>query len=164
MKMQTLFVSLALALSACQSHTTHSSHDAAARAKTGLSEEVRTRTLAAADWNQMKTVSIELRDYGFTPRELHLKSGQTYRLVITNNGSTSHYFDAPEFLRNIASRKAMVPNQAEVKADFFNSFELMRRGGSMELYFVPVTQGSYRAHCHLEGKEHDGVEGTLVIE
>ncbi len=164
MKMPTLLVFLALALSACQSHTTHSSHHVAHSPTAGLSEEIRTKTLATADWSQVQTLNIELRDYGFTPRELHLKSGQTYRLIITNNGSTSHYFDAPEFLRSIASRKVMVPNHAEVKADFFNAFELSRRGGSMELFFVPVTQGRYRAHCHLDGKEHVGVEGTLVIE
>ena len=162
--MRIYIVLLALALSACQAHTPHSSHAAESGPGYGLSDETRRQALASADWSQVKTLSIELRDYGFTPRELHLQSGQPYRLIITNNGSTSHYFDALDFLRSIASRKVMVPHQAEVKADFFNAFELSRRGGSLELYFVPVTKGSYRAHCHLEGREHAGVEGTLVIE
>mgnify|MGYP000894081153 FL=1 len=136
-------------------------HDAAAGP---VPHAVRVRALAKADWSRMESLSFELRDYGVSPRELRLKAGQPYKLTISNSGSVSHYFNAPEFLHSIAARKAEVPHQAEIKADFFTSFEISRRGGSMDLYFIPVVAGVYRAHCHLEGKEHEGVVGTLIVE
>ncbi|MFC5302973.1 hypothetical protein [Azospira restricta] len=136
----------------------------AAEAKPPLSEETRVAVLKAADWKEMQSVNLELRDYGLSPRELRFKAGQPYRLVITNNGSHSHYFNAPEFLQNIAARKAQVKDQVEVKAPFFSAFELARRGGNVELFFIPVNKGSYRMYCHLEGKAHEGVQGAVIIE
>jgi uncharacterized cupredoxin-like copper-binding protein len=130
----------------------------------GISDAMRVKVLAEADWNRMQSVTLELRDYGSKPREMRFKADQPYRLTIHNSGSVNHYFNAADFLRNVATRKAQVPNYAEMKAPFFTSFEVMRRGGTMELYFIPVTRGSYRAHCHLEGKEHEGVESTLIVE
>lgn len=163
MRSAILVLALALSATACQSTMEHASHGPGGNAAV-LAEPVRARILAEADWTRTETVDFELRDYGVKPREVRFKAGQPYRLIITNNGSVSHYFNATEFLHQIATRKAQVPDQAEVKADFFNSFEIARRGGNMELYFVPVTRGTYVMHCHLKGKEHEGVEGTLIIE
>lgn len=163
MRCAILVLTIALSAAACQSTGGHANHGADSKPAV-LAEAVRARVLAEADWTRMETIHFELRDYGVKPREVRFKSGQPYRLIITNNGSVSHYFNATEFLHQIATRKAQVPEQAEVKADFFNSFELARRGGSMELYFVPVTPGSYVMHCHLQGKEHEGVEGRLIVE
>lgn len=124
----------------------------------------RAEILAEADWNKMEEVRIELRDQGFVPKTLKLKAMQPYRLTIVNNGANTHYFNAPEFLRGIAARKVEVKGQAEIKAEYFSQFELMRRGGEMELYFVPVTKGRYHVHCHLEGHAAEGVDGTITIE
>lgn len=153
-------------LTACQTVSDHGTHAAtpAGAAAPPLTHGVRVKTLAKADWSTMQSLSFELRDYGVSPRELRLKAGQPYKLTIINSGSVSHYFNAPEFLQSIAARKAEVPHQAEIKADFFTSFEISRRGGTMDLYFIPVTKGTYRAHCHLEGKEHEGVVGALIVE
>lgn len=120
--------------------------------------------LASADWSTTKDVSIELRDQGFIPSNLKLTAMQPYRLTITNNGSNIHYFDAPEFLHGIAARKVEVKGQTEIKAEYFSAFELMRRGGEIQFYFVPVVKGTYRVHCHLENHAAEGVEGTITIE
>lgn len=124
----------------------------------------RKEILAGADWSKIENVRIELRDQGFIPKDLQLKAMQPYRLTIVNNGANTHYFNAPEFLHSIAARKIEVKNQAEIKAEYFSEFELMRRGGELDLYFIPVTKGSYRVHCHLEGHAADGVEGVIAIE
>ncbi|MBI2305922.1 MAG: hypothetical protein HYU78_01335 [Rhodocyclales bacterium] len=152
-----LLLTIALGLS-------QQAYAAAPEATQAISDETRQNALKSANWKEMQSVDLELRDYGLSPRELRFKTGQPYRLIITNNGSHSHYFNAPEFLQNVAARKAEVKNQVEVKAPFFSAFELARRGGSVELYFIPLNKGSYRMNCHLEGKVHEGVQGAVIIE
>lgn len=155
---------LLLVLAAALGQSPLAAADEIPRGEPAISEEVRVGALKSADWKEVQSVNLELRDYGLSPRELRFKAGQAYRLVITNNGAHSHYFNAPEFLNSIAARYALVKNQVEVKANFFSAFELARRGGNVELFFVPINKGSYRMHCHLEGKAHEGVQATIVVE
>lgn len=159
-----LLLAMQLAIALGQSQPAYAAAAEPAEATVAVTEETRLKTLKTADWKEMQSVNLELRDYGLSPHELRFKAGQPYRLVITNNGSHSHYFNAPEFLQNVAARKAEVKDQAEIKAPFFSAFELARRGGSVELYFIPINKGSFRMNCHLEGKVHEGVQGALVIE
>lgn len=130
----------------------------------GVSGADRAAALAATDWSRAENVTIELRDYGFHPRELKLRRGQAYRLRIFNTGGNAHYLNAPEFFASVAAHKVEVPNMAEVRAERFTQFEVMRRGGELEFEFVPLVSGSYRAHCHLEGHAERGVEGLLIVE
>jgi plastocyanin len=124
----------------------------------------REAALATADWSRMVDVTIEMHDYGYRPREVRLRAGQPYRLRLANNGGVSHYFTAPEFLATVAARKAEVPHQAEVKAATFTSFEVHGRGGALDLYFIPLVRGTYRAHCHIKDHLPLGIEGTLIVE
>lgn len=130
----------------------------------GPTQAEREAALAAADWGRMVDVSIEMLDYGYRPRELRLVLGQPYRLRLSNSGSVSHYFNAPEFFASVASRKAEVPHNAEVKAAVFASFEVHGRGGSLDFYFVPLVRGTYRAHCHMKDHLALNIEGVLVVE
>lgn len=122
------------------------------------------RIVEAADWDRVRDVGILLRDSGFEPRELHLKVGEPHRLTIVNAGVNNHYFNADEFLASIAVRKAQVPRYAEIKAPRFSKFEIFAAGGMMELWFVPLEKGRFRAHCHLGDHADMGVEGHLVVE
>lgn len=155
-----LLVSATVVLTGCQVPM----HSRAPETAGPLAESVRIRTLAKADWTQAQEVTLTLRDYGLSPREMRLKAGVPYRMTITNTGGVAHYFSAAEFLQSIAVRKAIAPDQAELKANFFTSFEIFRRGGKLELHFIPVTAGIYHVHCHLDGPEHEGVSGTIVVE
>lgn len=159
LKTRIVCAALLATLVGCTSH--HAKHTA------GTYEvplPLRKEALARADWNKTIDVRIELRDQGFIPSTLRLNSMQPYRLTIVNNGANTHYFDAPEFLHAIAARKVEVKGQAEIKAEYFSQFEVMRRGGEMDLYFIPVAKGSYQVHCHLENHAAEGVEGTITIE
>lgn len=129
-----------------------------------VTADERAAALAAVDWSRAENVTIELRDYGFHPRELTLKRGQAYRLRIHNTGGNTHYLNAPDFFASVAAHKVEVPNMAEVRAETFTQFEVMRRGGELEFEFVPLVAGRYRAHCHLEGHAERGVEGLLIVE
>jgi uncharacterized cupredoxin-like copper-binding protein len=128
------------------------------------SQEEVDRIVEAADWGRMSDVKIELKDAGFAPREVRLKAGQPYRLTLLNTGTNAHYFNAPEFFESIAARKAQVPRYAEIKAAHFSKFELFPAGGTMELWFIPLEKGRFRAFCHLGNHAEMGVEGWLVVE
>ncbi|MDH4175454.1 MAG: hypothetical protein OEZ09_09925 [Betaproteobacteria bacterium] len=157
-----LLVMLALAavlLAAC-----HGGATSTPEATALVTQAQRDAALDGADWTKKVDLTITIRDYGYLPRELRLRSGQPYRITLVNHGSVPHYFTAPEFLATVAARKAEVPHQAEVKAPVFAGFEIQPRGGSLNVYLVPLRTGSYRAYCHLKDHLAMGVEGVLVVE
>jgi len=130
----------------------------------GRSAEELAQVVAATDWSRVEHVQIELRDSGVLPRELRLKAGQPYRLTLLNAGVNNHYFNAPEFYRSIAVRKAEVPRYAEIKAARITTLEVFAAGGTVELWFVPLEKGRFVAHCHLGNHREMGVEAHLVVE
>lgn len=117
----------------------------------------------AADWTQTETIELVLDEFGYEPNELRLKAGRPYKLVMRNQGDKDHYYTAPEFYRAIATRKAMVNRQAEVKAPYFEAIEVLK-SGQLDLYFVPVSKGTYRVRCTIDDHLEQGMEGTIVIE
>lgn len=142
---------LAMALAACQSLTAPSSSEMA-------------QAVADADWSRATPVKIVLRDAGFLPQELRLAAGRPYRLTLENQGVNNHYFNAPEFFATIATRRAEVPRQGEIYTARIDRVEIHPAGGAVDLWFVPLVKGRYRAHCHLGNHAEMGVEGTLVVE
>ena len=118
----------------------------------------------AADWTKQETVTVTLDEHSFTPSELKFVAGKAYKLELKNIGKKDHYFTAEKFFRAVAWRKAMVNKQAEIKAPFFTAFEPLKNGGQVDLYFVPVTPGSYELICTIEDHKEQGMRGTLTIE
>ena len=118
----------------------------------------------AADWNAMETLTVTLDEHSYEPSELRFKAGKAYKLQLKNVGKKDHYFTAEKFFRAVAWRKAMVEKQGEIKAPFFIAFEPLKNGGQIDLYFVPVTKGSYEVICTIEDHKQQGMSGTLIIE
>lgn len=118
----------------------------------------------AADWSKMTAVTVEAYDYGYEPRDLKLKAGQPYKLTIRNTGSKDHYYTATEFYQAIATRKAMVNKFAEIKAPYFTAIEVLKNGGSVDLYLVPVVKGAYKVFCPIDDHQEKGSQGTITIE
>lgn len=117
-----------------------------------------------ADWSQLRTVEIELYDYGYRPRDLRLKVGQPYKLALKNSGAKDHYYTAPEFFRSVATRKAMVNRFAEVKAPYFTAVEVLKNGGQLDLYMIPLRAGTFRVHCPIDDHEEKGSVGAVIVE
>jgi len=146
-----LVVALVAGLAACQSLPEPSGAEKA-------------RAVAEADWARATAVKIDLRDAGFTPQQLNLVAGRPYRLTLTNMGVNNHYLNAPEFFASIATRRAEVPRQAEVYLSRIDRVEVFAAGGAVDLWFVPLAKGRFRAHCHLGNHAEMGVEGLIVVE
>jgi uncharacterized cupredoxin-like copper-binding protein len=116
------------------------------------------------DWNAMQTVTITLTEHHYEPTDVKFIAGKPYKLELRNKGNKDHYYTAPEFFRSVAWRKAMVNGQAEIKAPYFTAVEVLKDGGQLDLYFVPVTKGSYPVFCTIEGHRAEGMEGSITIE
>lgn len=118
----------------------------------------------AANWDAMQTVTVEIEEHHYTPETLRFKAGTAYKLELKNLGEKHHYFTAPEFYKAIATRKAMVNGQAELKAPYFKAIEVLKEGGQLDLYFVPVKKGEYKVYCTIDDHQEKGMEGRIVIE
>lgn len=120
----------------------------------------------AAKWDLMETVSVELFEHDFNPKDIKLAAHKPYRLVIKNTGEKDHYYTAPEFFKSVAWRKAMTPRPhgGEIKAPYFTAFEAFKKGGVIELYFVPVTKGKFDVICTIDDHKDQGMFGTITVE
>ena len=118
----------------------------------------------AANWDNMKTVTVELKEYEYDGN-LELEQGQTYKLEIKNTteDNKKHYFTAPEFFKNIATRKAQVNGQAEIKTHYFTALEVLP-GGQLDLYFVAQNAGEYPVYCTIDDHQKEGMEDIIVIK
>jgi uncharacterized cupredoxin-like copper-binding protein len=120
----------------------------------------------AAKWDQMETVTIELTEHDFKPKQLKLKANQPYRLVIKNTGEFDHYYTAAEFFKSVAWRKVQTPRPhgGEVKAPYFTAVEAYKNGGTVELFIVPVKKGTYEVVCTIDGHVDKGMTGSITVE
>ncbi len=120
----------------------------------------------AANWETMQTVDVVLSEHDFEPKHLKLRAGQPYRLVIKNTGEADHYYTAAEFFRSIAWRKMQTPRPhgGEVKAPYFTAVEAYKKGGTVELFFVPVKKGNFEVICTIEDHKEKGMTGSISVE
>lgn len=117
----------------------------------------------AADWSKMETVIVGMNEFAFAPPTLVFRKDVPYKLIIENTGSEKHYFTAEGFFRAIATRKLQSNTDGEVKAPYFTAIEVYP-GRSLDLYFIPVTAGSYELVCTIEGHAGMGMIGQIRIE
>lgn len=120
-----------------------------------------------AAWDDMEIVTVELLDHHFVPKDLKLKAGVPYRIIIKNTGEQDHYYTAVEFFREaVAWRKVQVPRPGggEIKAPYFTAIEAYKKGGQVELFIVPVKKGTYDVICTIGDHQEKGMTGTITVE
>lgn len=120
----------------------------------------------AADWDTAKTITIELAEMSFTPKDIVLEAGQPYVLEIVNKGTEKHEFTAEDFMRTVATRKAET-SESEVKVPFFTEIEVFE-GKTAELFLIPLVPGTYDVVCEIglgtpNGHFEKGMFGTITV-
>jgi uncharacterized cupredoxin-like copper-binding protein len=120
----------------------------------------------AADWDTKKTITIDLAEMSFTPKDIVLEAGQPYVLEIVNVGTEKHEFTAEDFMRTVATRKAETP-ESEVKVPFFTEIEVFA-GKTAELFLIPLIPGTYDVVCEIglgtpDGHFEKGMFGTITV-
>ncbi len=116
-----------------------------------------------ADWKAMTTITVNMGEYEYDAPSLELTAGKAYKLELKNVGEKKHYFTAPEFFKNVATRKAQVNGQAEIKADYFTALEVLP-GGQLDLYVVAHNKGEYPVYCTIDDHRDQGMEETIVVK
>ena len=115
----------------------------------------------AANWDTAKTVTIEMSEFAFTPKDITLEAGQPYILEVANTGTVKHEFTAGDFFRTVATRKAETA-ESEVKVPFFTEIEVFA-GKKAELFLIPLIPGTYKLVCEIEGHLEAGMFGTITV-
>ncbi len=118
--------------------------------------------VAAADWDTMETVEIELGEFFFEPSVVRLTEGKPYKLVFHNNGDVKHEATAPEFFNNVAFRK-IEDASGEFKGPAPLEVETFA-GMETELFLIPLAKATYQLICEIEGHYEAGMLGTIIVE
>ena len=99
---------------------------------------------------------VELSNFDFVPRELHLHAGQPVALVLANGASGGHDFSAPEFFA--AAR--IEPADAALVTDG----EIDVPAKSMRTVHLVPAAGTYKLTCTHTMHAMFGMKGTIVVE
>jgi len=116
---------------------------------------------SAADWDNAEVVRIELEEMSFTPSELTFEAGKPYKVELVNIGAVKHEFAAENFFASVAWRKAESA-ESEIKAPFFTEIEVFA-GQTVELFFVPISTGTFDLVCEIEGHLEAGMHGSIAV-
>jgi uncharacterized cupredoxin-like copper-binding protein len=116
---------------------------------------------SAADWDNAEVVRIELDEMSFTPNELTFEAGKPYKVELVNVGAVKHEFAAENFFASVAWRKAESA-ESEIKAPFFKEIEVFT-GQTVELFFVPISTGTFDLVCEIEGHLEAGMHGSVAV-
>ena len=122
------------------------------------------KIVKGADWEKMETILVRINEMEYEPADLVFKAGQAYKLQLLNIGKKKHYFTAPEFYQAIATRKIQSDQDGEIKVPYIKALEMMAEGGKLDVYFVPVVKGTYKAYCTIDDHQKEGMEGSITIE
>ncbi len=105
------------------------------------------------------TVDIEMLEFAFRPRTIHLKVGMPVRVVLRNRGQIAHQLES-SYLRQVNVR---LHNDAlHVEAPGLDIARL-NPGGFATLEFLPRRTGRFVLACTIEGHREAGMTGILEV-
>jgi uncharacterized cupredoxin-like copper-binding protein len=111
---------------------------------------------ASVNFNGATEQRVELANFDFTPRDIHLRAGRPYDLVLANVGSGGHDFAAPEFFA-----------AAQVRADdaaLVSSGKVEVGGGATKHVHLVPAAGNYELVCTHAGHALLGMKGKIVVD
>lgn len=152
---ETFAFSMALLVAGCVAAV-----DEFAEAPAGYVQDV-DRRVAAADWSEAQVVTLSLTEYAFSPVPLTFAAGKPYRLILNNDGETTHFFVSGEFFKAIAARRLETPDGV-IATPRLESIAL-RPGSTKILEFVPIRPGKYELECTAPLHAAFGMVGTIEV-
>ena len=99
---------------------------------------------------------VELANFDFNPREIHLRAGRPYTLVLANVASGGHDFAAPEFFAAAQVRPDDAATIASGKVE-------VAGGTTQQVHLVPAA-GEYDLLCSHTGHALLGMKGKIIVE
>jgi uncharacterized cupredoxin-like copper-binding protein len=109
-------------------------------------------------------VSVEVKEFAFTPAALEVQVGQPVALTLANNGTLEHDFSILEFPTSgpSSSEGGMDHDMGEM-AETPDLHVAAAVGQSATLEFTPSKAGTYEFFCTVAGHKEAGMVGTLVV-
>ncbi len=118
-----------------------------------------------------RTITVEMREFGYSPSTIKLVSGERVRLVVKNVGTVEHEFMAG---RNAMTGKgyerdwlAMAKSEPGGGHDMGHAGSGMRvaaNGNASASLVVPAEKGEFEFGCFVPGHYEGGMTGKLVVE
>jgi plastocyanin len=102
-------------------------------------------------------ITVTLSNYAFTPSELDLKSGTTYRMHLVNAGTKTHSFSAPEFF---AASQIAGEDQAKVVKGLVD----LENGQFVDITVTAGRPGTFSFECTHFMHKMMGMHGTIVVQ
>lgn len=111
----------------------------------------------AAQTAAPEIVSVELSNFKFSPSDLTLQQGRTYRLHLVNAAGGAHDFTAPEFFAasNIAAGDRALVAGGKVK---------LAGHQSVDITLTPAKSGTFALHCSHFMHSGMGMSGQIVVQ
>ena len=111
---------------------------------------------ASVSFGSAEQERVELASFDFSPREIRLRAGRPYELVLSNVSGGGHDFAAPEFFAAAQVKPSdaalVVEGEVEVPGNTTRTVHL-----------VPAT-GTYDLVCTHTGHALLGMKGKIVVE
>ena len=111
---------------------------------------------ASVNFGSADEQRVELASFDFTPREIHLRAGRPYELVLTNVSSGGHDFAAPEFFAAALIKPEDAPLVGEGEIE-------VPRMATRTVHLVPAA-GTYDLVCTHTGHALLGMKGKIVVD
>lgn len=119
-------------------------------------------TISATDWTNAQELTLNLKEFSFSPELPVLKVGTPYELRLVNDGAVAHSFTAGEFLSSIAAQRLTMPD-AEASMPFLESISVEPREETI-LVFVPTSPGRYEFFCDRLFHKKFGMTGSVTVQ
>jgi len=128
-----------------------------ATALAALPAVVQAQDRGATDGSAAQSVEVTLSNFKFTPKDLRLHHGQTYRLHLVNSGSGGHDFSAPEFFAasEIAPADAAMVRDGRIE---------VAKGETRDIRITPRTPGDYKVECTHMMHAMLGMKGRITVD
>jgi plastocyanin len=110
-------------------------------------------SLAVPAWSQPAAVTVELRNFGYSPSVIRLPAGKPVTLTFVNRSGGAHDFTAKSFFA-----------RSRIVAGDSSGGEIELKGAqTRSITLVPVA-GRYKVHCgHFMHKQF-GMTGEILVQ
>jgi uncharacterized cupredoxin-like copper-binding protein len=108
------------------------------------------------DWGTAQEVEVRLTSFAFTPAQIELQHGQSYRLHLINTATGGHSFDAAAFFAgaevSVADRSKLRRGSVDIKG-----------GESVAIRLIAPPPGRYKLRCGHLLHAIFGMTGEILV-
>ena len=112
----------------------------------------------------VQVVTIDAKEFKFTPSEIHLSAGNA-KFILINNGVGAHelvVYDASK--KEIVDKAELAEDEETLMKNVLFEIDELEAGQSKESDIMNLEKGSYIIGCHIPGHYEAGMKGILTIE